>query len=209
MPRHHHARYVKGNPIDLCACGKDKQTTAKECRSCYLKHPAARLIFRRRTVKPRAPKHNLCHCGKLKCIASRECRSCRQAVSHRNFSYCHCGRVKTSKSRECLECARVRVRVPKEFDRFREAKRRCTDPHRRDYVRYGGRGVQWKFSSWAEAFAELGPCPAGKTLDRIDNDGHYEPGNVRWATPYEQRNNTRGRRMFGLGRRPRLASRKS
>ena len=77
---------------------------------------------------------------------------------------------------------------------YANAKQRCTNPNKWNYKNYGGRGIQFKFNSFEEFEAELGPRPSGKSLDRYpDNDGHYEPGNVRWATPKEQRSNQRPR----------------
>ena len=76
---------------------------------------------------------------------------------------------------------------------YRCAKLRCQYPHDINYRNYGGRGIEFRFSSFEQFFAELGPRPAGKSLDRIDNDGHYEPGNVKWSTRSEQARNKRPR----------------
>lgn len=70
---------------------------------------------------------------------------------------------------------------------------RCLNPNASDYGYYGGRGIticaRWdRFENFLE---DLGERPPGKTLERIDNDGNYEPGNVRWATKSEQCRNTR------------------
>jgi hypothetical protein len=78
------------------------------------------------------------------------------------------------------------------YGTWRIMRRRCENPRVKDYPRYGGRGIavcaEWQdvtaFITWIEA--NIGPRPAGHTLDRIDNDGNYEPGNVRWATAKEQ-----------------------
>jgi hypothetical protein len=76
-----------------------------------------------------------------------------------------------------------------EYMSYIDAKRRCTDPTVDSYPRYGGRGIKFLFISFEQWFTELGYRPVGKTIDRIHNDGNYEPGNVRWATPKEQRHN--------------------
>jgi len=75
------------------------------------------------------------------------------------------------------------------YGSFREAKRRCTDPNHPDFERYGGRGIEFRLTSPEELIAGIGARPAGATLDRIDANGHYEIGNLRWATPKEQANN--------------------
>lgn len=74
---------------------------------------------------------------------------------------------------------------------------RCTNPKHTAFANYGGRGItvcpEWRtfapFEAWI--LAHLGPRPDGMTLDRIDNDGHYEPGNMRWATRSQQQRNKR------------------
>jgi len=75
--------------------------------------------------------------------------------------------------------------------------KRCQNPANKDYPNYGGRGItvcaEWRdvaaFITWIEA--NLGPRPAGMSLDRVNPDGNYEPGNVRWATALQQRHNRR------------------
>jgi len=73
---------------------------------------------------------------------------------------------------------------------------RCSNSARSDWPRYGGRGitVSGRWHRFENFLADMGDCPPGLSLDRINNDGNYEPGNCRWAT-FEQQ--TRNRRPNG------------
>lgn len=89
--------------------------------------------------------------------------------------------------------------------------RRCSDPTNKRWDRYGGRGIsvhpKWQ-TSFAAFLEDVGqrPSPA-HTLDRIDNDGHYEPSNVRWATRAKQaRNKSSTRWIEAFGERLPLAA---
>lgn len=94
--------------------------------------------------------------------------------------------------------SRYPARSPEETA-IRSAFQRCTNPKNASYHRYGGRGIR-VCEEWCEGedmmigvlrFMEhIGSRPScDHSLDRIDNDGHYEPGNVRWATAKQQSNN--------------------
>lgn len=87
-----------------------------------------------------------------------------------------------------------RTRTP-EWWTWQSMKQRCLNPNHAAYRHYGGRGIlihpAW-IRSFEAFYAYVGDRPSpNHSLDRIDNDGNYEPGNVRWATIVQQNNNSR------------------
>jgi Staphylococcus phage HNH endonuclease len=81
---------------------------------------------------------------------------------------------------------------------WRRIRIRCHNPDNEAYKFYGGRGIA-VYEGWLYDFTvfrdwiltNLGPRPVGRSLDRKNNNGNYEPGNLRWATPKQQANNRR------------------
>jgi hypothetical protein len=84
----------------------------------------------------------------------------------------------------------------REYGIYHGAKSRCTNPNHRAWRYYGGRGIEFRLPEFALFFAKLRHCPPGWTLERVNNDGHYEFGNVKWATRREQANNQRNNRKY-------------
>ena len=85
---------------------------------------------------------------------------------------------------------------PREYSSWAQMKNRCNNPKDPNYKRYGGRGIsicsEWNsLHGFKQFYIDMGPRPQGKTLDRINNDGNYEPSNCKWSTRLEQANNTR------------------
>jgi hypothetical protein len=73
---------------------------------------------------------------------------------------------------------------------YQSAKARCNNPRRPKYKYYGARGVQFLFPDFKTFLEYMGERPPGTSLDRYPNRyGHYEPGNVRWATRSQQNKN--------------------
>jgi hypothetical protein len=93
------------------------------------------------------------------------------------------------------------ISIRPEYGVWRAMKARCKNPGNANWHNYGGRGIavcpEWSGKKGFKRFlADMGPRPSpSHSIDRINNDGHYEPGNCRWATSKEQCRNTRFNRF--------------
>lgn len=81
----------------------------------------------------------------------------------------------------------------KEYNAWRQLRQRCRSPQHKSFESYGGRGIKVcpRWDSFSAFLEDMGRCPPDHTIDRINNDGDYDPGNCRWAPPIVQQRNKR------------------
>lgn len=117
---------------------------------------------------------------------------------HEGHGYCATHNKRLKKGLDLLEPVVKRSRHNRsrspEYNTWQSMIQRCTNPKNTNYFKYGARGIlicqRWR-DSFEAFYEDMGARPEGTTLDRIDNDGNYEPSNCRWATLTEQSWNKR------------------
>lgn len=138
----------------------------------------------------------MCNC---KCDCGNRFSVRQNAIRSGNTSSCGCLR------RDMMRASNRQMKHGKSFTRaygsWSGAKSRCINKLGKYYERYGGRGIKmckrW-IKSFQNFYNDMGDRPNGKTLDRKNNNGPYNPKNCRWATYKEQANNRRKRKTVHL-----------
>lgn len=134
-----------------------------------------------------------CECGTERVVLS-------QSLRTGNTKSCGCLKAE---ARSALTHGRSRDRGPT-YRSWLSMTARCTSRANKRWPRYGGRGIKvcarWSgVDGFVNFAADMGERPVGKSIDRKDNDGNYEPSNCRWSTPAEQnRNNSRNKLSLAL-----------
>lgn len=129
----------------------------------------------------------LCACGKHCLVTTNQLR---QGAT----SSCGCLREYTNNAIRGVHGNARKSRTTAEYRAWSGMKRRCYNPNNSQYKHYGGRGItvcpRW-VNNFSHFLEDIGKKAPGTSLDRIDNNGNYEPANCRWATAVMQNRNRR------------------
>jgi hypothetical protein len=155
-----------------------------------------RTFGRLRVMEPAGKNRHGAYLWKCSCECGTEKVLTTSNLVHGNIISCGCKQAENRFKHG--HAKRGQTRSP-EYSSWSKMLNRCSDPNHRMWKRYGGRGITVceRWNSFKLFLEDMGPMPAPKfTIERINNDGNYEPGNCRWATRKEQGNNRYTNRLL-------------
>ena len=134
------------------------------------------------------------------CVCGNKCKVATSNLRRGHTKSCGCLLKETAKKRATKHGHKCDGKTMSEYESWQHIKGRCLNPTNNAYKNYGARGIavcdRW-LNSFENFLADMGEkLSPVLSIDRIDNDGNYEPGNCRWATPLEQAANTRKLKWF-------------
>jgi hypothetical protein len=196
--RRNHARWV-------CACDCGNRTVVTGCAltsgntrscGCLQKQIAGARFFKNcigqrfgrlvvlERMKPDKYGRTMWRC---RCDCGNETIVARSVLAAGRTRSCGC------LQRETMRKANLRhgMSGTREYRSYHNAKGRCTNPNNSRFAYYGERGIEFRYINFESFFADLGHRLPGSTLERIDPNGHYEPGNCCWSGSVQQANNKR------------------
>lgn len=129
-----------------------------------------------------------CDCGRL-------IREKSHSLASGQVQSCGCAHNMGNRKTKCFVIGGAKT---PEYNVWRSMLNRCRNKHVKCYHRYGGRGIQVceRWNIFDNFLADMGRRPKGHRIERIDNDGNYEPSNCKWATQEEQCANKRNNRIL-------------
>lgn len=193
----------------VCSCGRSKTveagnlkrgaTTSCGCTAANKPLELAGLVFGRLTVislaEGRSKKRDrlwkaACTCGTVVTVPG-------YRLLDGHITSCGCGSSRRSVGlRSLVHGKSKKPEFRRTYSIWVGMRQRCTNKNRKGYVDYGGRGVSCceRWNSFEAFLEDMGVCPEGLTIERVNNNGNYEPTNCIWADMVTQNRNKRPRK---------------